>query len=161
MITVRTEIDIAAPIEVCFRLARDIDVHTRTVWRHTNEKAVGGVTSGQIGAGESVTFQATHFLIRQKLTSKITELVEPSYFVDEMQKGTFKSLRHIHRFEALDGGKGTRMSDTLYIEAPLGLLGRVAEVFILKRYMRKFLEDRNWQLKKLAEEKRANDNDDT
>lgn len=31
MIVVETEIEIAAPIETCFRLARDIDVHTQTV----------------------------------------------------------------------------------------------------------------------------------
>ncbi|WP_425310978.1 hypothetical protein [Fictibacillus nanhaiensis] len=34
---------IKAPLEVCFDLARNVDVHTDTT-SHTNERAVGGVT---------------------------------------------------------------------------------------------------------------------
>lgn len=69
MIEVRTEITIHASIERCFDYARDIDVHTQTVWKHTRERAIAGVTTGRIGAGDTVTFQATHFGIRQTLSS--------------------------------------------------------------------------------------------
>ena len=55
MITITTEIEINAPIQTCFDYARDIDVHTRTVWIHTKEKAVDGVISGRIGADELVS----------------------------------------------------------------------------------------------------------
>src|SRR4051794_11946768 len=98
MVKVVTEIEIRAAIEVCFDLARNIDVHTQTVWRHTKEKAVSGTTTGMINEGETVTFQATHFLIRQKLKSKITAYERPFLFVDEMIHGAFKSLRHEHEF---------------------------------------------------------------
>lgn len=151
MITVKTQIEISAPIQLCFDLARDIEIHTKTVWKHTRETAIKGVTSGPIGFGQSVTFEATHLFVRQKLTSKITEYKEPNLFVDEMQKGAFKSLKHIHEFIELDGK--TLMSDTLYFEAPFGLLGRVVERIILEKYMKKFLEHRNNELKRLAEEK--------
>lgn len=150
MVEVRTEIFIKAPIEVCFDLARDIDIHTRTVWKHTREQAVAGVTSGRINGGELVTFEATHFGIRQRLTSKITEFNAPYLFVDETQKGAFKNLRHVHLFEKQ--GAGTLMTDTLRFEAPLGYLGRLAERLVLKQYMRRFLEHRNEQLKQLAEQ---------
>ncbi|MDQ6418006.1 SRPBCC family protein [Paenibacillus sp. LHD-117] len=150
MITVRTQIEISAPIRLCFDLARDIDVHTKTVWKHTKERAVGGITSGPIGFGQTVTFQATHFLVRQKLTSKITEYEEPFMFIDEMQKGAFKKLKHIHDFRETQGK--TIMTDTLHFEAPLGLLGLIVEKNILKKYMQKFIEHRNIQLKKIAEE---------
>lgn len=149
MVEVRTAIWIKAPIEVCFDLARDIDVHTRTVWKHTREKAIAGVTTGRINEGELVTFEATHFGIRQRLTSKITEYNAPYLFVDETQKGAFKSLRHVHLFEKQD--EGTLMTDLLRFEAPLGVLGRAVEHLVLKRYMTKFLEHRNEQLKRLAE----------
>lgn len=43
-----------------------------------------GIPSGPIGAGQTVTFEATHFGIRQRLTSLITEYKEPHLFVDEM-----------------------------------------------------------------------------
>ncbi|WP_123040161.1 SRPBCC family protein [Cohnella candidum] len=149
MLRVETHVDIAAPIERCFDLATNIDVHTRTVWKHTREKAVGGVVSGMIDSGETVTFEATHLGVRQRLTSKITEYRRPYMFVDEMQKGAFKRLRHIHEFET--HGSMTRMKDTLEFEAPLGILGRIAERLVLKTYMRRFLKHRNRQLKELAE----------
>ncbi|WP_339315795.1 SRPBCC family protein [Paenibacillus sp. FSL R10-2734] len=149
MITVKTQIEISAPIQLCFDLARDIEIHTKTVWIHTKEKAIMGVTSGLIGPGQSVTFEATHFLVRQKLTSKITDYNEPFLFVDEMQKGAFKRLKHLHEFKEL-GGK-TLMTDTLHFEAPFGLLGRAVERIILEKYMKRFLEHRNNELKKLAE----------
>ncbi len=149
MIIVETEIKIAAPIETCFRLARDIDTHTLTVWSHTREKAIEGVTSGPIGFGQTVTFEATHFGVRQTLTSLITEFQQPHLFVDEMQKGAFKSLRHIHEFKEQEGF--TVMKDTLHFEAPFGLIGWIVERLVLKNYMRKFLEHRNIEMKKLAE----------
>lgn len=149
MIVVVTEIEIDAPIRTCFRLARDINIHTQTVWKHTREKAIAGVRSGTIVAGQTVTFEATHFGVRQTLTSLITEFKEPYLFVDEMQKGAFKSLRHIHEF--MEHKSYTIMKDTLYFEAPFGLMGWVVERLILKIYMKKFLEHRNIELKKIAE----------
>ncbi|RKP55568.1 cell division protein [Cohnella endophytica] len=150
MITVKTHIEISAPIQVCFDLSRDIEIHTQTVWKHTKEKAIMGITTGLIGSGQTVTFEATHFLVRQRLTSKITDYKEPYIFVDEMQKGAFKSLRHVHEFKQIDGK--TLMTDTLNFEAPFGIIGKAVERLILKKYMKKFLEHRNYQLKKLAEE---------
>lgn len=151
MITVKTRMEISAPIQHCFDLARDIDIHTKTVWKHTKEKAIRGVTAGPIGLGQTVTFEATHLFVRQRLTSKITEYREPYLFVDEMQKGAFKSLRHIHEFEALEGG--TLMTDTLHFEAPFGIIGQAVEKLVLKKYMRNFLEHRNHQLKMVAEDR--------
>ncbi len=153
MVVVRTSIEISAPIDLCFNLARDIGLHTKTVWKHTKEKAVDGVMSGLIGPGQTVTFEATHFLIKQRLTSKITEYEEPCIFVDEMQKGAFKSLRHVHEFTEVEGK--TKMTDTLYFEAPFGWLGKIVDQLILKKYMLRFLEHRNQQLKLYAEQYKA------
>lgn len=145
MITVTTEIQIEAPIEQCFDAARDIGLHTQTVWPHTREQAIAGTTSGMIGAGEFVTFQATHFLVKQKLTSQITQYNRPYLFVDEMVKGAFKSLKHEHIYEDFHGK--TIMKDRLTFEAPFGFVGWMAERIILKQYMKRFLEYRNKQLK--------------
>lgn len=150
MITVQTHTDIAAPIGLCFDLARDIGVHSATVWKHTREKAVAGITEGMIGMGESVTFEATHFLVRQRLTSSIVHMQKPYVFVDRMQRGAFKSMTHTHEFREMGGGI-TRMTDTLQFEAPLGWLGLAAERLVLGRYMLRFLEDRNRKLKQIAE----------
>jgi len=152
VVIVETEVLIEAPIQICFDLARNIEVHTQTVWKHTKERAIEGITEGMIGEGEIVTFQATHFLINQKLTSRITEYLRPYYFVDEMMKGAFKSLRHEHIFEEQNGK--TLMKDKLTFEAPFGIIGWITERLILKGYMKRFLEHRNHKLKHMAENQR-------
>ncbi len=149
MVIVKTEILIDVPVETCFDLARDMTLHTQTVWKHTKEQAVRGTVEGKIGQGEIVTFQATHFLIRQELTSKVTDYQKSHYFADVMVKGAFKSLRHEHAFVDVQGK--TLMKDTLIFEAPFGFIGWIAERVVLKWYMRSFLEHRNRQLKKYAE----------
>lgn len=80
---IRHEIEIKAPIARVFDLARCIDLHVETM-RRSDEKAVAGKTRGLIEADETVTWQATHFGVRQKLTSKITVFDRPHYFRDEM-----------------------------------------------------------------------------
>jgi len=80
---------IHAPIEICFDLARSIELHKRST-AETGEEAVAGVTSGLIGAGETVTWRAKHFGIWQHLTSVISEFEYPVYFRDEMVRGIFQ-----------------------------------------------------------------------
>ncbi|MFC4307315.1 SRPBCC family protein [Cohnella boryungensis] len=146
MVVIRTEVHIAAPIGLCFQLARNLKVHAATVWERTRESAY---STGPVGLGERVTFEATHFFIRQKLVSVVTEYNEPYSFTDEMESGAFKRLRHTHEFE--ESGGGTIMRDTLAFQAPFGLLGRLAEKLVLRRYMTRFLEHRNNELKKIIE----------
>ena len=59
MALIRIVTEIAAPIEQCFDLARDIDFHTRSL-EGTGERAVAGRTTGLIELGESVTWEARH-----------------------------------------------------------------------------------------------------
>jgi ligand-binding SRPBCC domain-containing protein len=139
---------IQAPPERVFDLARSIDAHIAST-HGTHERAVAGRTSGLIGSGETVTWEAKHFGIKQRLTVKITEFDRPFLFGDEMLKGAFSSMRHIHRFFQHDGG--TTMKDEFFFAAPLGILGWVAERLFLTRYMRGFLLHRSNVLKDLAE----------
>jgi ligand-binding SRPBCC domain-containing protein len=148
MPTIHLETYINAPREVCFDLARNIDAHCNSTGS-TSERAVAGRTSGLIELGETVTFEATHFGVRQRLTSKITQFERPDSFADEMQRGAFKSLRHLHGFEEYDGG--TLMRDTFVWTSPLGILGNIADSLVLKRYLRRFLITRNAELKRMAE----------
>jgi hypothetical protein len=54
----RTMID--APPDVVFDLSLDIDAHLASMAR-SGERAIAGVTTGQIGLGEEVTWRARHF----------------------------------------------------------------------------------------------------
>ncbi|QKE72897.1 SRPBCC family protein [Arthrobacter citreus] len=139
---------INAPIELCFNLARNIDIHMEST-SHTNEKAVKGRISGLIELGESVTWEATHFGIRQQLTSIITEFDPPNSFVDEMVSGAFKRFRHEHVFELKYGG--TLMTDVFEYTSPMGALGKLADILFLKSYMERLLWKRNTFIKNYAE----------
>lgn len=146
LITLTTTI--AAPIEICFNLSLSIDLHMLST-ASTNEVAIAGVTSGLIKKGETVTWQATHFGVRQQLTVRIEEVNSPHFFSDRMMKGAFKSMYHEHHFEVI-GGK-TVMTDAFNFESPFGVLGRLFNSLVLTRYMTGFLHDRNNMIKQFAE----------
>ena len=146
IIELNTEID--APIERVFDLARSIDLHMLST-SHTNEKAIAGKTSGLIGLGEWVTWRAKHLGFYQSITSKITAFQAPNYFSDEMISGIFKSFKHEHLFKENNGI--TIMTDVFDYVAPYGILGNLADVIFLKRYMTSFLMKKNSKLKEVAE----------
>jgi len=139
---------INAPIDRCFALASNIDFHSYTT-ANTKERAIAGVTSGQILLNQTVTWQATHFGVQQKLTSKITAFDAPYYFVDEQVKGVFKRIHHQHIFEYHNDI--TTMKDIFNFESPFGVLGRCFNALVLKNYMKKFLQERNVLIKQAAE----------
>ncbi len=107
---IKIETTVNAPIQRVFDLARCIDLHEQTMSKH-NEKAIAGVTKGLINSGETVTWEATHFGIKQKLTSKITSFDRPHYFRDSLVAGAFAHFDHDHFFEAKDSQ--TIMRDVL------------------------------------------------
>lgn len=143
--------DINAPIDLVFDLSRSIDLHQQSQLAH-RETAVGGRTSGLIEEGEEITWEATHFGLRQRLTSRIVEMRRPNYFRDSMVSGAFKRFDHDHFFEDI-GGQGTRMRDVFDYTSPCGVLGRLVDMLVLERYMRRLLEDRNAVIKRAAENK--------
>ena len=130
-------------------MARDIEAHAESL-KHTQERAVAGRTSGLIGMGETVTFEAVHFGVRQRLTSRIVEFDPPHSFADQMVSGAFHSLYHKHEFIPQDGG--TLLRDTMIYVSPLGFLGISADKLFLERYMTNFLRIRNAALKASLEQ---------
>ncbi|WP_316830004.1 SRPBCC family protein [Pedobacter aquatilis] len=140
--------EINASIEVCFDLARSIDLHKIST-AHTNEEAIAGRTKGLINLNETVTWQATHFGIKQKLTSKITAFNKPYSFVDEQTEGIFKSINHKHSFEQVEGI--TVMKDIFTFSSPFGIFGKVFNKLVLTNYLKKLLVNRNQVIKSFAE----------
>jgi ligand-binding SRPBCC domain-containing protein len=142
---------IRAPVERCFDLARSVEVHLLGNV-HSGEQTVacGGRTSGLIGEGERVTWRARHFRVWHELTSEITRLERPDYFRDVMVRGIFRSMAHDHYFRQLQDWQ-TEMRDVFAFEAPLPVLGRVAEITFLGRYMRELLRERNAVIRRVAE----------
>lgn len=142
---IHLETFVAAPREVCFDLCLNVNFHERA----GHGRAVAGVTAGRMSLGDTVTWEATHFFMRQRLTSKIVAYERPHTFVDEMQRGAFARWRHTHRF--IEQGSGTLMVDDVDFASPLGVLGKLVDAFLLERYMTRFLTSHNDQFKLEAE----------
>src|SRR5437870_4148666 len=128
MTFIRLETAVGAPIERCFDIARSVEQHVQSTAR-TGERAVAGVTSGLIGLHQCVTWEAVHFGIRWSLTMRVTEYDRPRWFVDEMVRGPFASIRHVHAFTK-NLGK-TLMTDLFEYEVPLGILGRIVDCLLI------------------------------
>lgn len=148
MVEIERSLFIAAPPGRVFDLSRSIDLHQRSTG-NTRETAVAGRTSGLIGLGETVTWRARHLGVTQHLTSRIAGYDRPRWFRDEMVRGAFAWMVHDHWFDPAEGG--TVLRDTFRFAAPLGPLGRIAEAVLLRRYMTRFLDARNAEIKRVAE----------
>lgn len=145
---INLETEINAPVERVFDLARSIDLHKATMTKY-KEKAVAGITSGLINLNETVTWEATHFGVRQKLTSKITAFERPRYFRDSMVSGAFKRFDHDHYFEEINGR--ALIKDIFDYDSPLGILGTIADWLLVENHLREMLEERNRIIKAAAE----------
>ena len=133
---------------ICYKLSLSVDLHQLSTSK-TSEHTVDGVREGIMKLDDSVTWRAKHFGVWQNLTTKITQTKPHEYFVDEMQKGAFKSMRHEHYFKEKDGI--TMMKDVFNFTSPLGILGIIFNKLILENYMKEFLVERNQLIKEIAE----------
>jgi len=136
----RVETVSTLPPHELFRRSLSVDAHVASM-AGSGERAVGGVLSGQIGEGQTVTWQARHFGVRIRMTSLVSEVEEPVRFVDHQVRGPFKAFRHVHTFEPHDSG--TLMVDAISFTAPFGPLGRLVERLVLGAYMHRLIVQRN------------------
>jgi ligand-binding SRPBCC domain-containing protein len=148
MPTIRLVTSILAPPERCFDLSLSVDLHTQSQ-ANAHERPIAGVLAGGMRLGDTVTWEAVHFGIKQHLTSQISAYERPTRFTDEMVAGIFQQLHHTHVF--VPQPHGTLMIDEFSFRAPLGVLGRLAETLFLTHYMKGSLLSRNRFLKQVAE----------
>jgi ligand-binding SRPBCC domain-containing protein len=135
---------IQATAEECFRLSLSVDAHTASMGR-SKERAVAGVTEGEMTLGDSVTWQAKHFGVPFRMTSAITAYDRPHRFVDQQARGPFREWWHEHTF--IEQGGSTVMTDVVRYSAPAGPLGRLMDGLVIRSYMQRLLEARNAWLK--------------
>ena len=138
------ETRVPTPPERVYAALLDPQTHARTA--SGGERVVAVVRASPTPApphgeglriGDEVTFEATHFGVRQRLTARITLLDAPRAFEDTMVRGAFRSLRHRHEFHPEEAG--TRMVDELEFASPLGGL---FDRLVLGPYLRRFLTQR-------------------
>jgi ligand-binding SRPBCC domain-containing protein len=147
METIRLMTWIDAPVERCFKLSASIDLHLASA-ASIGEKAVDGVTTGLIGDGEMVTWNARHFGLRLHHASRIDGWRPYAYFRDVMVEGIFQRYEHEHFFAVMDDG--TRMRDELRFSLPGGPLGRLVKALV-RKHLIALLTSRNATIKRVAE----------
>ncbi|MDF1695956.1 MAG: SRPBCC family protein [Saprospiraceae bacterium] len=148
MATQQISTPIGADINLVFDLARCAEFHTISAQK-TKEEIISGRKEGLLELNESVTFRAKHFGLSFDLTAKITAMDAPHYFIDEMEKGPFKYLKHTHRFES--SSAMTIMTDIFEYSSPFGIIGKWVDALFMTKYLTKFIKDRNAYIKLYAE----------
>jgi len=140
MPTIHLTTFIAAPVERVFDLSRNISLR-KVSMEHTGEKAISGIISGLINKDESVTWKAKHLFKTRVFTSKITEMLPYTMFIDKMVRGDFKYFQHEHYFKQADNG--TIIIDIIKFETPYGWLGRLINRLYLNGYLEKLVVHHN------------------
>ncbi len=142
---------IDAPVDRVFDLSRSVEVHllANVHWRE-QALAIGGVTSGLLELGQQVTWRAKHFGFWHNLTSAATIVDPPYHYQVIMTDGIFRSMPADHRLRSLPTG-ATELLDTFAVAAPLPILGSIAELLFLRRYMIVLNRERNHVIKRVAE----------
>lgn len=148
MTTIKLTTKIKASKQIVFDLSRNIDLHQLSM-TDSKEKAIYGITSGLVNLNDTVTFKGKHFGVYLTHQSRITKMKLYDSSTDEMIKGCFKSFIHHHEFEEDQGF--TTMTDKIFYEVPIGIVGKIFDYLILKRYMQNLIEKRNNILKQQLE----------
>lgn len=155
MVTVPTltaTTDLPADVEAALAANLDLDVEVVAFARHRLRPVTGEglTTTGVIGDGQRVRWAARLFgVVPVRHTSRIAVLQRGprrARFVDTMVSGTFAAYAHEHTFVALPTGDGppvTRQVDAMTWTSPLGPLGAVADVLVVRAVMRHLLRARN------------------
>jgi ligand-binding SRPBCC domain-containing protein len=79
--------------------------------------------------------------------SEITAVKEGVYFVDEQRQGPYKMWHHEHWVEAID--KGTRMTDIITYQPPMGPLGAIANAVFIRKQLESVFEYRKKAMEEL------------
>lgn len=84
--------------------------------------------------GARIDYRLRYRRVPVKWRTVIESWEPPGRFVDRQERGPFRLWLHEHRFEAVNGGRGTRMIDTVDYAAPGG---RLVERAVVDRDVRR------------------------
>ena len=144
MAVIELETLIASPPERCFDLSLSVELHLEST-AATGERVVAGRSSGQLGPGETVTWEARHLGRRRRLTVGITAYERPLHFRDEQVAGPFRRMTHDHWFEPKTDG--TVLRDRFEFSTWLRPFDRI----VVAPHLRRLLLTRNEAIREAAE----------
>lgn len=90
--------------------------------------------------GTLIEYRLSLFGVPFGWKTRIDEYEPGVRFVDRQLEGPYRLWRHTHTFEDVAGG--TRMTDRVEYELPLGPLGNIAHALFVKRTVAKIFDHR-------------------
>jgi ligand-binding SRPBCC domain-containing protein len=141
MITIRLTTWVDAPMELCFRLATNVEFNSAN--------ATKGAGADTFQVGDTFDRSAWRMGLRVSHTSRIEEVRPFTYFREVMIAGGFRHFEHEHHFAPMDDG--TRVRSEVRFSAGFGPLGLLVERILLRRYVMKLLMRRHMRLKDVVE----------
>ena len=72
--------------------------------------------------------------------TEITHVQDHQYFIDEQRFGPYSMWHHQHHFKAIEGG--VEMTDIVNYKVPLGFLGDIANIILVKSQLNKIFNHR-------------------
>jgi ligand-binding SRPBCC domain-containing protein len=100
-------------------------------------------------SGTLIDYRLKLFGVPFRWRTRIEDFTPPVRFVDVQLQGPYKVWRHRHEFAA--EGNGTRMTDQVEYQLPLGPLGSVAHALFVRRTLHKIFDYRNWKIAELLQ----------
>jgi ligand-binding SRPBCC domain-containing protein len=90
--------------------------------------------------GTLIDYRLTLGAIPFRWRTRLEDVVPGTSFVDVQLRGPYRRWRHLHAFEDAPGG--TRVSDRVEYELPLGPLGSLAHALFVRRALRRIFDHR-------------------
>jgi ligand-binding SRPBCC domain-containing protein len=104
-------------------------------------RLTGGSGAGPIHEGMRITYTLYPFMLVPVFwETEISRVEKPFVFEDVQLSGPYLHWVHRHQFKAVNAG--TEMTDTIFYRMPGGVLGELADSFILSHRLREVFEYR-------------------
>ena len=92
-------------------------------------------------AGQIIEYTVKPILsIPLKWCTEITHVHEPNYFVDEQRFGPYSFWHHQHHIKEIE--KGVEMIDIIHYKLPLGFLGDIMNIVMVKNQLNSIFQFR-------------------
>lgn len=96
-------------------------------WLHFE---VTSASTARVGLGTEISYRLRWQIFPMTWHSRISEYEPGNVFADEMLRGPYARWYHTHHFESV--GTGVRMTDVVEYTLPLGPLGGLVHVAVVK-----------------------------
>lgn len=147
MTIIKESVSINAPADIVFNFHTDPNNLLKITPSFINVK-LESYTSAGLGQEVIVSIKSAGLPAR-KSHIRFFEYDFPSRLSDMQIEGPFKSMKQIREF--VKSGEHTILTDTFIYELPLGIIGSIADMLIIRHITKKMFKLRQKRTKELLE----------